>query len=166
MFQLAVYLSATAVLATVVSTVTNVILVCCVTVYLTMKVVIIVSSCISVCKCFSWRCTSVLLQCWLPWCPLSQMWFWFVVSLCISQWKWSLLCHPVSLYVNVSAGSVPQCYCSAGYRGVHCHKCDVGLHRVVDASNVSSCVACNCSGNENKRVQDFCDELTGLYSDN
>jgi len=138
MFQLAVYLSATAVLATVVSTVTNVILVCCVTVYLTMNVVLIVSPCISVCKCFSWWCTSVLLQCWLPWCPLSQMWCWFVVSPCISQWMWSLLCHPVSLYVNVSAGGVPQCYCSAGYRGVHCHKCDVGL--------LCHCVSHNESG--------------------
>ena len=90
---------------------------------------------------------------------LFNLLFSLIMLLChpVSHTDSELLCHPVSPGC-VSAGSVPQCFCNVGYRGVHCGKCDFGFHRAAN----NHCVPCNCSGNENKRVEDFCDGHTGL----
>lgn len=49
-----------------------------------------------------------------------------------------------------------QCECNVGYKGQSCEQCDFGFYR---AGNY--CVPCNCSGNENILVEDFCDAGTG-----
>ena len=56
----------------------------------------------------------------------------------------------------VSRDKSMQCECNVGYKGHSCEQCDFGFYL---AGNY--CVPCNCSGNENILVEDFCDADTG-----
>ena len=50
-----------------------------------------------------------------------------------------------------------QCQCNETYIGYHCEDCNFGFYK-----NGNYCVPCNCFGNENKDVKDFCDGKTGI----